>query len=179
MNGRGRTSQVIDLIHLQKYRLDDVVADELKPWVPESVHQIFLPPREEIINNNYIVPSVEKLIDKVAADESSSTCDDNPRPLLWDPGRDPANLALIPGILSEGGHLIVIGQAGGVGPGKGGGGGGVGLGWAKTGEGRLEDEECRPDENTDKDEEEPLFFKEVVDGSGEGSVLFEGLGRVR
>lgn len=63
MNGRGRASQVVDLIHLKKYRLDDVVADELKPRIPKAMNQIFLSPGEEIIDDNHIVPSVEKFID--------------------------------------------------------------------------------------------------------------------
>lgn len=70
----------------------------------------------------------------------------------------------------------VLGQGGGKGACDGG--GGAGLGWAEAGEGGLDDEECGADENADEDEEKPLFFQEVVEGSGERSGVLEGFGGV-
>lgn len=177
MNRGGRASQVVDLIHLQKNRLDDVVSDELEPGVPKAVHQVLLPAGEEIVNDDHIVPSIEKLVDEVAADESRPTGDHDPRSPPSDPGWNPPDLAESPWVMGRG--LAVMGGGQGAWDDGGRGGGGVGLGWAEAGEGRLEDEECGADENADKDEEEPLLFQKIVEGSRERSRVLEGFGRVR
>lgn len=174
MNRRGRASQVVDLIRLQKNRLDDVVSDELEPGVPKSVHQVLLPTGEEIVNDDDIVPSIEKLVDEVAADESRSTGDHDPRSPPSDPGWDPPDLGVSPWVCGRG--LVLMGQGGGK---AWDGVGGIGLRWAEAGEGGLEDEECGADENADEDEEKPLFFQEVAEGSRERSGMLEGFGRVR
>lgn len=166
MNRRGRASQVVDLIHLQKNRLDDVVSDELEPGVPKAVHQVLLPAGEEIVDDNHIVPSIEKLVDEVAADESRPTGNHNPRSPASDPGWNPPDLGVNPWVLGQGGGKGACDR------------GGAGLGWAEAGEGGLDDEECGADENADEDEEKPLFFQEVVEGSGERSGVLEGFGGV-
>lgn len=80
-------------------------------------------------------------------------------------------------ILSGVRDLVALGQTGreGARDGK-----GVRFGRAEAGQRWLENEECGANKNADEDEEEPLFFKEVVyrSGDGKGSGVFEGFGRV-
>ncbi|CAN0881460.1 hypothetical protein LINGRAHAP2_LOCUS14250 [Linum grandiflorum] len=63
MNRRCRASQVIDLIYFQQYRLNNVVANKLKPRISIQMNQIILPSREEIINHNYLISARNQLID--------------------------------------------------------------------------------------------------------------------
>lgn len=43
------------------------------------VHQILLPPREEVIYDNYAVSSGKQLIHQMASHESSATCHHDPK----------------------------------------------------------------------------------------------------
>lgn len=169
MNRGGRAGQVVDLIDLQQNRLNDVMPNELEPRVPKMVHQIILPPGKEIINHNHVVAPVKELVNKMRPNEPSTAGDDNSEPPLAEPDGDPTHLGM--------GGLGDEVMGGGEGSGDGGG-GVVGVRWAEAVEGGLEDEEGGADENANEDEEEPLFFEEVVDGSGERSRVFESLGRV-
>lgn len=54
----------------------------------------------------------------------------------------------------------------------------MGIGGGNAGERRLDDEECGTDENADEDEDESLFFDEVIDGTWERSGVFEAFGGV-
>lgn len=104
--------------------------------------------------------------------EPGPTGDDDPQPPFAEPRRNPPDLALSEGGEGGGGDSVLDG-------GKGSRYGGIGLGWAETGESGLEDEESGANENADEDEQEPLFFEDVVDGSGERSRVLESFGRVR
>ncbi|KAF5782547.1 hypothetical protein HanXRQr2_Chr11g0497111 [Helianthus annuus] len=56
-HSRSRTGQMIDLIHLQQQGLNDVVSDQLKPWITKMMHHIIFIPSEKIINNNHTISS--------------------------------------------------------------------------------------------------------------------------
>jgi len=154
---------VIDLIHLQQNRLNDVVSDELEPRVPEQVHQVLFSSGEEIVDDNDVVAARDELVDEVAPDEARAAGDDDPLPSPADPDRNAARAG--PG----------AGEPGKPGSGK----EGVDrLGWAQAGESGLDDEEGGADEDADEDEQEALLAEEVVDGSGEGSGVLDGFGGV-
>ena len=52
MYRRGRTCQVIDLIHLEHYGLDDVMPDELKLWISQLMLNVCLAPCEKVVKAN-------------------------------------------------------------------------------------------------------------------------------
>lgn len=167
---------MIDLIHLQENRLHNIVTNELEMGVPKMMDHIVFPASEEIVNHNHIVPSGDELVDEVTPHEASPAGHHDPQPPVPEPHRDPPNLAgpeIVPGMrrdpVAHGGRTRREGS----------GYGGVGLGRAYAGEGRLEDEECGANQDTHEDEQQPLLPEEVVDGSGEGSGVLEGFGRVR
>ena len=87
MHRRGRASEVVDLVNFQENRLDNVVPDELKPGVPEMVHQILLPPREEVIHHDHAVPSLDQTVHEVATHEAGPTSHQNPQGLPFQPQR--------------------------------------------------------------------------------------------
>ncbi|CAJ1968386.1 unnamed protein product [Sphenostylis stenocarpa] len=161
MNRRGGTSEVVDLIHLEENRFNDVVANELEPRVAEEVHQVLLSPGEEIVNDDDVVATRDELIDEMAPDEARAAGDNDPLPSAGDPDGDPAGAGA--------GESIEV-RAGEEGP---------GLGWAYAGERGLDDKKSRADENPDEDEQKTLLSEEIVDGSGEGSGVFDGFGGVR
>ncbi|GLT45415.1 hypothetical protein SLA2020_192460 [Shorea laevis] len=88
MHRRCGASKVVDLVDLQKKRFDDVVADELEIGVPKVVHQVFLPPGEEIIHHDHAVASCNQTVDEVGTDESSAIGDNDPQSLPLQPQRD-------------------------------------------------------------------------------------------
>lgn len=116
---------MIDLIHLKQNRFNDVVANELESRVPKQVHEILLPPGEEIINDDDVITARDELIDEVASNESGSAGDDDPLPSATDPDGDAA---------SAGGSREAS-EAGGSREES------VGLGWAYARESGLNDEE--------------------------------------
>ena len=52
--GRGGTRQVIDLVHFDVKRLDDVLMDQLEILVPDPVLDIALAPGEEVVDDNHL-----------------------------------------------------------------------------------------------------------------------------
>ncbi|CAH9120914.1 unnamed protein product [Cuscuta epithymum] len=153
MDGRSRTGQVVDLINLEQNGLHNIMANELKPGISEMVHHVLLPPGEEIINDDHVVTSLNQLIDQMAAHESSSACDHNPHPPPPNPYRNPADPGAIHATYPErgirrncfpfrdmkrvrSGHL----RSG-----------------AEMGKARLYDEESGANEDTNEDEQKPLF----------------------
>lgn len=175
MNRRGRASQVVDLIDLQQNRLHNIMSNELEPRVLEMMDDVLLPPREEVIDHDHVVTSGDELVHEMAPHEPRPARHDDPQPPPRDRGRDAAVPVDEPG--DDGGGPISPRQAGGglECPGD----QGAGLRGGEAGERGLEDEEGRADEDADEDEEEALLPEEVVDGSGEGSGVLQGLGGVR
>lgn len=78
MHRRGGAGEVVDLVNFQENRLDDVVPDELEPGVAEVVHQVVLPPREEVIHHDHAVPSLHQTVHEVAPHEAGPTSHQNP-----------------------------------------------------------------------------------------------------
>ena len=78
MHRGGRTSQVVDLINLQKYRFDDVVSNELEPGVPKMVDQVIFPTSEEIINDDHAVTPSNQTVNEVATNEPGPTGNHDP-----------------------------------------------------------------------------------------------------
>ncbi|CAI0467332.1 unnamed protein product [Linum tenue] len=87
MNRGGRASQVVDLIHLQQNRFDHIVPNQLEPVVPEMMHQVLLPAREEIVDHNHTVPSPNQPVDEMAPDETRPAGDQDPVPFPLQPLR--------------------------------------------------------------------------------------------
>lgn len=162
---------MIDLIHFQKDRFHHIVTNELKPRVPKQVHQVLLSSGEEIIDHDDVIPSRNELINQVATDETGSTGNHDPQTTVPDPDGDSAEF--------EAGDDVVFAAECGDGGSGSGMEEGSGLRCSDASEGWLDDEECGTDQDSDEDEEEALFSQEVVDGSGEGSVLFMGFWRIR
>lgn len=90
MNRGSRASQVIDLIHLQQYRLNHIVSYKLKPRIPKMMNHIIPPPSEEIVDNNHVVTSGNELIDEMAPDKSCPAGDNNPHSPAPDSSGNPA-----------------------------------------------------------------------------------------
>ena len=163
MHRRRGTREVVDLINLQQNRLNDVVANELEPRVPEQMHQVLFSSREEIVDHDDVVTASDEFVDEVAPDEARAAGDDDSLPPAADPDRNAARArpcaaeAGKPGSREE-----CVGR----------------LGWAHAGESGLDDEEGGADEDADEDEQEALLAEEVVDGSGERSGVLDGFGGV-
>ena len=60
VDGRGRTGQVVDPVHLQKDRLGDVVADQLECGVVQEMDDIPLAPGKEIVEAEHLMSIREK-----------------------------------------------------------------------------------------------------------------------
>lgn len=174
MNRRCRASQVVDLIDLQQNRLHNIMSNELKPRILKMVDNVLLPPREEVIDHDHIITPGDELIHEMAPHESRPAGDDDPQPPPRDRGRDAA--IPVDELGDDGRDLISLRQLGG--DLERSGDQGAGLRGAEAGERGLEDEEGGADEDADEDEEEALLPEEVVDGSGEGSGVLQGLGGV-
>lgn len=75
INRRCGASEVVDLIDLQEDGLNDVVSNELKHGVPEMVHEVLFPTREEVIDDNDAVAAGDETVDEVASDEPGTAGD--------------------------------------------------------------------------------------------------------
>lgn len=154
---------MVDLIDLEKNRFNDVVANELEPRVPEEVHEVVLPPGEEIVNDDDVVAARDELVDEVAADEAGPAGDDDPEAAACDPDGDAARAG-------NGGEAA---QARGSREES------TGLGWAHAGERGLDDEKGGADKDPHQDEQQPLLSQQVVDGSRQRSRVLYRFGGVR
>ncbi|GER28647.1 UDP-glucuronic acid decarboxylase 1 [Striga asiatica] len=124
-----RAGQMVDLIDFQQNRLHHIVPDQFEPRVPEQMHHVLLPPREEIVHHDHVVPSGDQLVHQMAPDETRAAGDDDPPPPAPDPHRNPTNSAGFHeptpiGIAAVGQGLAVRRDDLGAGVGGGGGGGG-------------------------------------------------------
>ncbi|KAK6937373.1 hypothetical protein RJ641_030881 [Dillenia turbinata] len=88
MNRRGRASEMVDLIDFQQKGLNNIMPNQFKPRIPKMMHNIFLPSREKIVNNNHTVSSCNQSIHQMTPHESSAASHHNPQPLAlqakWD-----------------------------------------------------------------------------------------------
>ena len=71
MHRRRGTREVVDLIDLQQNRLNDDVANELEPRVPEQMHQVLFSSCEEIFDQDDVVTASDEFVDEVAPHEAS------------------------------------------------------------------------------------------------------------
>ncbi|KAM0954390.1 hypothetical protein DsansV1_C01g0010531 [Dioscorea sansibarensis] len=151
MNRRSRASEVIDLIDLEKQWLDNVMADQLEVRVSEVMHNVLLPPREEVINNDDAITSRHQPIHEMATHKPRPTGNHDPKPLTLQPERDLCPDGKPPfRVRCDGARDDGEGRDGCSGGGGGGGGGG--------GEG----EEEGSDGHADEDEEKALLTEEVA-----------------
>lgn len=81
MDRWGWASQVVDLVNLEEEWLNDVVSYELKSRVPKMMDQIVLTTREEIINDDHAIPSLDQTVHEVWPDEARPARDHDPLPL--------------------------------------------------------------------------------------------------
>lgn len=176
---------MVDLIHLQQNWLDNIMPNELKPRIPKQMHHILLPTGKEIIDDDHIITSGDKLIHQMTPNETGASGDNNPLPLAPNPNRHSPHtigeLIIITssgviGIITRGIGAIAVSDDGITFPSCNPGGARIGRG--EDGEGGLEDEEGGADENPDEDEEEALLLEDVVERSGERSRVLEGFGGV-
>ena len=66
---------MVNLINLQQYWLNDIVADELESRILDVMHNILLSTCKEIIDNNHIVSPLQEPVNQMAAHKSSAPCD--------------------------------------------------------------------------------------------------------
>lgn len=88
VDGRGRAGQVVDLVDLQEQRFHHVVADQLELGMPEVVHQVLLPPREEVVDDDHAVPSLDQPVNQVRPHESGTSRYHDPHRLPPQPQRN-------------------------------------------------------------------------------------------
>jgi len=60
MNGRGGAGQVVDFLNLEKYRIDDIVADQLEMSVGQKVENVVFAACEEIVQADDVVPCARR-----------------------------------------------------------------------------------------------------------------------
>jgi hypothetical protein len=73
----GRAGEVVDLVHLQPERMDDVVADELEVRLLEQVGDVRLLTGEEVVDADHVVPLGHEPLTEVAAEEAGPAGDEN------------------------------------------------------------------------------------------------------
>jgi hypothetical protein len=81
---RGRTGEVVDLVHLDDDRLRHVVAQELEPVIVEEVLDVLAGAGEEVVEADDLVAGAEQLLAEVRAEKSGAAGDEDARhaPLL-------------------------------------------------------------------------------------------------
>ena len=77
MRGRRGACQVVDLVHLDLERVNHVVPRKLEPRVADQVRDVFLSPREKIVEANHLVPVVDKTVAKIRPQKTGATRDKN------------------------------------------------------------------------------------------------------
>lgn len=168
---------MVDLIHLQQDRLDDIVADQLEAGVSKVMHHVFLPPGEEVIDHDHVIPPGKQLVHQMAPDESGASGHNDPLRRLLQPHRHPPPTATYGNAAAGGGgggergvayageEPFVQEAIGGVEKGKG---GVVGM----------KQEEGGSDDGAGDDEYEALLAEEVPGcGAEEGRGGGSGGGR--
>ncbi len=80
MRRRSRACQIVDLVHRQIDRVDDIVTHEAERVVTQEIAQVLKPPRRKIIDADDEVAFVQKTFAKMRAKKSRATGDkDAPR----------------------------------------------------------------------------------------------------
>uniref|UniRef100_A0A0A9DQA8 Uncharacterized protein n=1 Tax=Arundo donax TaxID=35708 RepID=A0A0A9DQA8_ARUDO len=74
---RRRAREVVDPVDLEEDGLNDVVAEQLEPGVPEGVRDVLLPPGEEVVDHDHAIPLLQEPVHEVAAHEPGPTRHDD------------------------------------------------------------------------------------------------------
>ena len=82
VNGRCRTGEIVDLVHLHVERKADVVAQELETRMVVKMVDVALGAGEEIVGAENLVPLLQKSVDQVRAEKSGSSRHENALPAL-------------------------------------------------------------------------------------------------
>ena len=77
MPRRRRAGEVVDLVHLEPQRLDDVVAEELEVRLREQMGDVGLLAREEVVDADHVVPLGDQSFAEVAAEEAGAARDED------------------------------------------------------------------------------------------------------
>ena len=78
MPRRRRAGEVVDLVHLQPERLDDVVAEELEVGLREEVGDVGFLAREKVVDADHVVSQGDQPFAEVAAEEAGAASDEDP-----------------------------------------------------------------------------------------------------
>ena len=70
MAGGGRTGQVVDLVHFQVDRQDDVVADQLEVGLSQQVADVGFLAGEEVIQADHVVSLADELFAEMGAEKA-------------------------------------------------------------------------------------------------------------
>jgi len=76
MHRRGRTGQIVDLVHFDIQRKSDVVPHQLEARVLEQVLDVGLAAGEEIVDAQYVVPGGKQALAQVRAEKTGSAGDE-------------------------------------------------------------------------------------------------------
>lgn len=76
------TGQMVDLVHLNEKRIDNIMVDEFKVFVSQPMLHVALTSRKEVVGHDYFVALHHELIDQVRAYKSSSTRYQNALPIF-------------------------------------------------------------------------------------------------
>lgn len=68
---------MVDLVHFQHDRLDDVVDDQLEVLVAQPVRHVPLPAGEHVVHHDHLVASHHQTVYQMASDETRATRDEN------------------------------------------------------------------------------------------------------
>jgi hypothetical protein len=72
--GRG-AGQVIDLVHLEPQRVDDVVPDQLEVGPRQQLRDVGLLAGEEVVDADHVVAGVDQAFAQVRSEKPSSASD--------------------------------------------------------------------------------------------------------
>ena len=75
MDGRGRTGQVIDLVHLHVEREGNVVAHEFEVRIVQQCQDVVLGPGEEVVHTQDVVTFVQESFAEVGAEKTGAAGD--------------------------------------------------------------------------------------------------------
>lgn len=84
---RSRTCQVVNLVHFDHERLDNIVSDEFKVGVTDPVRDVGSGSSEEVVEDGDLVSEDHESINQMGSDETSSTSDQDSLSLsVWEEG---------------------------------------------------------------------------------------------
>lgn len=73
-----RAGEMVDLVHFDDERLDDVVTDELKIGMPDPLGEVVLLAGEKVVEDEHFVTHEHEAIHQMRADEAGASRNENP-----------------------------------------------------------------------------------------------------